>query len=225
MKKIVIIILGIFISLNLVEAQSDSLFNYFLKGNVGTQSVLQIETGSGVAMGREYYEIVKKDINCDTPEIQIKNYTEGIGTSASVIYKVKSYNDTSYSELAEELNVSRFIKARVAELRPMWLPIPAKLKVGDTLIGYKLIRHYSHHDIVTRVKHRIVEGIDTVSCSAGIFKCVKISYTIEAKTSYGLFISQYTDWLNKDVGIVKQEARTKSGRIENIFILKKITKK
>jgi len=225
MKKNLFLLIVTFIGFGALQAQDTNMFNYFLKGEVGTKSVLKVKTGSGATIGTEYYEITQKNVDCDTPFIQIKNYTTGLGNSAGIVYKVKSYNDSSYSELSEILNVERFLKSKVAELNPLWFPLPENLQVGDTLSGYYLVRHYSSYDLVTKVANRIIEGQETVSCPAGDFDCMKISYTIEAKTNYGVFISNYTDWLNIDVGIVKQEARTKSGNVENLFILQEVVKK
>jgi len=223
MKHKIFLTSVILISAFFLQAQNDSLsFNYFLKGNVGTKTALKVFTGNGSNVGTQYYEIVKTNFNCDTPEIQIKNYTTGLGRTAAVTYRVKSYNDTSYSELSEVMSVTRFLKSKVAELNPLWYPMPANLSTGDTLVGYKLVRHYSSHDIITKVSERIVEGFETISYTGGELECVKISYTIEAKTNYGTYISAYTDWINKDIGIVKQEAKTKSGRVENTFILDEV---
>ncbi|MEA3452213.1 MAG: hypothetical protein U9Q83_09980 [Bacteroidota bacterium] len=223
MKKTFLLAFIILVSVNFINAQNDSLsFNYFLKGNVGTKTALKVYTGSGKVVGTQYYEIVKTNFNCDTPEIKIKNYTTGLGRTAAIMYRVKSYNDTSYSELSEVMNVTRFLKSKVAELNPLWYPMPAKLEIGDTLLGYKLVRHYTSYDIITQVSERIVEGFETISYTGGELECVKISYTIVAKTNYGTYISAYTDWINKDIGIVKQEAKTKSGRVENTFLLEEV---
>lgn len=225
MKKNLFLLIVTFIGFNAVQAQDANMFNYFLKGEVGTKTVLKVLTGSGAVIGTEYYEIIQKDVSCDTPFIVIKNYTTGIGNTAAIVYKVKSFDNASYSELPEILNVTRFLKAKVAELNPLWFPLPENMKVGDTLSGYYLVRHYSSYDLITKIANRIVEGQETVSCPAGDFDCMKISYTIEATTNYGVFVSYYTDWLNKDVGIVKQEARTKTGSVENLFILQEVIKK
>jgi hypothetical protein len=215
---------AILIATMTTKAQENNVFNYFLKGETGTKSTVYVYTGSGAKIGQQTFEIIDIKTDCDTPYVIYQSKTTGMGRSVILKYKVTFYNNTSYVELKDYLNVANFVKSGVVEIEPEFLPFPAEMPENDTLIGYTMTRHYGSHDIVTKMVNRKTEGFETISCPAGDFKCIKISYTIEGITPNGTFVTSYTDWINKDVGIVKQESKTGSGRVENYFILQKINK-
>ncbi len=223
MKKILFFTAIILLVIS-TNAQEDSLFNYFLKGQEGTKSIMNVYTGGGAKIGQQITVIKEVNTDCDTPYIIYESRTTGMGRSVALHYKVKFVNDTSYLELKDYLNVANFVKSGVTTITPEFLPYPAQMPENDTLISYTMIRDYGSHKITTKMANRKTEGIETVSCPAGEFECVKITYTIEGITPHGTYISSYTDWVNKDVGLVKQESRTASGRVENSFILQKVEK-
>ncbi|MBN2663013.1 MAG: hypothetical protein JXR68_05135 [Bacteroidales bacterium] len=211
-----ILLFGVFIGFS-----QQSKFDYFLKGNVGTKSVLGVYTGSGSKLGKQTFEITEvSDVN-DTAFVKIKSHLSGMGTLITNYY-VKYYDSVSYLDLINFIDVANFYNNKVITLNPIWLPYPANMKVGDSLQGYSMVRDYGNSVITTDMVDRVVAAKDTITVTAGDFECLKITYRIVAKTPGGTFITGYTDWINKDVGLVRQESTTGSGRLENYFELETV---
>lgn len=216
MKKTFLIILFFITLFGFSKAQNNSL-NYMLKGEVGSKTVLELSFGN--TKGKQIIKILEKEEKGDTCVVKYESVTTGLGT-VKYTYTVKSYNDTSYIELKDYLNVANFVDIGVTTINPMWLSFPAQFQATEQeLMGYYMVRDYDSYQITTDMINRKMVEHDTITTPAGVFSCVKITYTIEAKTNYGTFISNYVEWFNKDLGLIKQESYTKSGRLENSSIL------
>ncbi len=212
-------LLFVFFAMNIYSfAQQDATFDYFLKGNVGSKKVLNIYTGSGYKLGTETFQITEKTIADDTSTMRIKCHLAGMG-SLTTIYHVKYYYGISYLELDEFLAVANFVKMGVTTIEPEWLPYRSNMQVGDSLVGYFMKRKYGSHYNTTEQANRYVVEKDTLTTPAGTFECLKITYLIIGKTPSGTFKTGYTDWINKDLGLIRQESTTSSGRLENYFEL------
>ncbi len=220
MKKTHIIIIAVFLFPFIINAQENT-FNYFLKGKTGTKTVLDYYTGSDKKLGQQINEITKSYTKDDTSFIILKTKLTGFGTLVTKS-PVKYYNNVSYVELKHNLDVANFVDNGITTLNPQWLPYPADMQVGDTLTGYVMERDYGSHSIITKMVDRKVVAKETIVCPAGEFECLKITYTIKATTPQGVFTTGYTDWLNRDIGLVKQESTTGSGRLENYLILQSV---
>ncbi|MBN2890634.1 MAG: hypothetical protein JXL97_02090 [Bacteroidales bacterium] len=221
MKILLNTLVLIFLS-TFIFAQNDSIyFPYLLNGEVGTKSTLNINSGSGNKVGSQITEITEKYSDGDTTFMKLCSSTTGIG-SVKLIYIVKSYNDTSFIELKTYLNVENYVKLGVLTLEPEWMIMPYEYVENQEVVGYTMTRDYGSYQIITKMKDRKVVGFETISTPAGDFECVKTSYVIEGKTNYGTFISNYVNWENKEVGLVKQEAYTESGRMETSYVLQSI---
>lgn len=222
MKHIFLFIASLFIFGSSIQAQEDTCLSYFLKGDIGTTTILNINNSSGSKIGTQTNEIIEKYVDADTTFLKIKNKTSGIGVPIIITYVVKCYDNNSYIELKDYLNVANYVDMGVTTIEPKWMIMPSVMEAGDSLVGYVMTRDYGSSKIITKMINRKVEGFETVTTPAGDFECVKFSYTIEGTTSYGVFVSNYFDWYNKDVGLVKQESHTKSGRLENSFVLQEV---
>ena len=218
MKKNIILIIAMLFFEMTVNAQSNTNSVYLLQGEVGTSVTLGINNSSGSGIGKQKIEILERYSEGDTSFYKYKNTITGMGT-VKTKYTAKSYDNNSYIDLKDYLNVANFVKMGVTVIEPVWLIFPAELTVGQELVGYTMTRDYGSYKIFTKMINRKVEGFDTLSTPAGNIECVKFSYTIEATTNYGVFVSNYIDWYNKDLGIIRQESYTKTGRMENSFIL------
>jgi DUF3108-like len=219
MKHIIFFIASLLIFGGNIQAQEDTCLFYFIKGDIGSSTIININNSSGSKIGTQKTEIVEKSVNADTTFLKIKNVTSGIGPIVTLNYAVKCYDNNSYIELKDYLNVANYVDMGVMTIEPEWMIMPSVMEAGDSLVGYVMTRDYGSSQIITKMINRKVESFETVTTPAGDFECVKFSYTIEATTGYGVFISNYFDWYNKDVGLVKQEAYTKTGRLENSFVL------
>lgn len=220
MKKIlltlVVIATGVFVSYSQTVG-----FDYFFKGAPGSKSVLTIYTGSGSKLGKQTFEITEVSTDKDTSFMQIKSHLTGMGNLITN-YSVKTYDSVTYVDLVNQLDVANFYNMGVLSLEPAWLPYRADMQVGDSLQGYAMVRDYGNSKITTDMVDRYVEAKETITVPAGEFECLKITYKIVGKTGYGTFTTGYTDWINKEAGLVKQESTTGAGRVENYFELESI---
>ncbi len=218
MNKIFSVIAVIMISFVITNAQ-DTCFNYMLKGEVGTKTVLSVYSSSGKVIGAQTIEIISKENINDTTFVKYRSTTTGMGT-IKLEYMTKCSDTVAYIELKHFLNVAQFVDSKVTTITPMWLCMPFEYKEGQELEGYVMYRSYGNSSIITKMKDRKVSGFETVTTPVGDFECVKITYTIEGTTSYGVFTSFYADWYHEDLGLIKQESYKADGSIENSFLLK-----
>ena len=217
MKKNIIILVVSIISMS-VFAQDNIKFNYFLKGEKGSSTTLNVYSGSDKKIGSQKIEITEKFENEDTTFAKITSVISGMGTVRTT-YMTKSYNDSTFVELKDYLDVANFVKMGVTVIEPEWMFMPATVTEGQEIQGYVMTRDQGNRQLITKMIDRKVVGFETITTPVGEFECVKITYTIEASTGYGIFISNYIDWYNKDLGLIRQEAYTKEGRLENSFLL------
>jgi len=222
MKKIALSLSFLLLSVFVVFSQQQNGFEYFLKGNVGTKSVLNIYTGSGTKLGNQTFEITEVTIVDDTSFYKMKSHLSGFGTLITN-YSVKYCDKVTYVDLVNSLDVANHYNNGSLTLTPIWLPYRADMQVGDTLQGYSMVRDYGNSQIITSMVDRVVVSQDTLNVPAGEYICMKITYSIVAEAPQGVFTTGYTDWINKDVGLVRQESTTGNGRLENYFELQSVT--
>lgn len=222
MKKTSLIILFIISVYNFSIAQD--CCNYFLKGNEGTKSVLYLYSGKGNKIGQKIIEIKGKNTIEDTTFVKYNHTFTGMGT-LPLNFLVKSTENKSYVELKSFLSIENYVNNNIIELSPLWLEYPADMKIGDTLPGYAMSRKYGSYSVDTKLINRKVVSQDTITTPAGNFVCLKITYKLVATAPQGVFSTGYTVWLNKNIGVVKQESTTGSGRLENYLILQSVDTK
>jgi hypothetical protein len=223
MKKTIAIFALVFLFGN-IFAQTKN-FNYFLKGNIGTTMNIGIFNSKGVKIGNQVLSITETKYEIDTPIIYYKHVTSGVGPVITLNYPVKYCNSASYLQLKYFLNVAQFVDSKITTLEPEWQTFPDSLFEGQDLQGYTMIRDYGSYKITTKMINKKVISFEKIITPVGEYECVKITYTIEATTNYGVFVSNYIDWYNVDLGLIRQEAYTKEGRLENYFLMQSISVK
>jgi len=221
MKKTIAIFALIFLLGN-IFAQTNN-FNYFLKGNVGTTMNIGIFNSKNAKIGNQVLTITQSKLEIDTSIIYYKHVTSGVGPVITLNFPVKYCNKTSYLQLKHFLNVAQFVDGKITTLEPEWQAIPDSLYAEQELQGYDMIRDYGSYKITTKMINKKVVGFEKITTPVGDYECVKITYTIEATTNYGVFISNFIDWYNVDLGLIRQESYTKEGRLENYFLMQSIS--
>ena len=103
------------------------------------------------------------------------------------------------------------------------MAIPANLSVGESLPDANITIGISNQGIklmtmTVDITERKVEAQEDVTTPAGTFNCYKMSYHISTKM--GIRISgNATEWLARDVGIVKSENYNKKGKLQSYTLL------
>jgi hypothetical protein len=103
------------------------------------------------------------------------------------------------------------------------MAIPSDLSVGMSLPDANISIAISNQGfkimtITVDITERKVEAQEDVTTPAGTFNCYKMSYHISTKV--GMRISgNATEWLAKDVGIVKSENYNKKGKLQSYTLL------
>ena len=103
------------------------------------------------------------------------------------------------------------------------MSIPANLSVGASLPDASIAIGISNQGIkmmtiTIDITERKVEAKEDITTPAGTFECYKMTYHISTKM--GLRVQgDVTEWLAKDVGIVKSENYSKKGKLQSYTLL------
>lgn len=108
------------------------------------------------------------------------------------------------------------------------LIFPDKLKVGDALPDGKVEMVVKNNsipimDMAVIVSNRKVEAEEKITTPAGTFDCVKISYDVTTNMVITIR-AKATEWLSKDVGMVKSETYNKNGSLMGSTVLTELKK-
>jgi hypothetical protein len=103
------------------------------------------------------------------------------------------------------------------------LSIPSNPKTGDVLGDGQLVLSTNTGGAVNmstsiKITNRKVEGFEDITCPAGTFKCVKISYDIEMNMLFRIK-SKGIEWYSKNVGLVRSESLDKNGKLMGYMVL------
>ena len=103
------------------------------------------------------------------------------------------------------------------------LTIPENAKAGDALNSGKVVATISNEGMqimtmTVNVTDRKVDAIESITTKAGTFECLKITSSIEIKTIM-VFRTTTTEWYVKNIGIVKSELYSKSGKLISKTVL------
>jgi hypothetical protein len=109
------------------------------------------------------------------------------------------------------------------------MDIPSDMKVGQTLkdLKYNIKMSMSTMVIMNRdfmVKDRKIESEESVTTSAGTFKCLKMTFTTSSEKGIGSGTIKSAMWFTPGVGMVKNESYNEDGKLNNRQVLTKITK-
>ena len=105
------------------------------------------------------------------------------------------------------------------------LDLPKNPKPGDALKGGSVRIKMGSQNVPMMnlgmsitISNRKVDAIEEITTPAGTFKCVKISYDVESKFGFAVR-SKGMEWYCKDVGMVRSEAKDKSGKLTSYTVL------
>jgi hypothetical protein len=105
--------------------------------------------------------------------------------------------------------------------------IPNDLSVGQTLPDASMKMDVDmggiNMSMTVLMTDRTVEGMETITTSAGSFECYVISYTSNIKMGMNR-TGKAKQWLSKGVGMVKQEDYNKNGKLTGSSELTKFSK-
>lgn len=107
------------------------------------------------------------------------------------------------------------------------LEFPGIMQVGQTLNNGNIKMSVSSSgftvmNMEVKILNRKVEAYEPVTTPAGTFDCFKISYDIEMKTVVNVK-AKGTDWVAKNVGVVKSEQYDKNGKLTGYTLLSRFS--
>ena len=106
------------------------------------------------------------------------------------------------------------------------LEFPPAMKAGDVLKDGQIrmiIEQMQALNTTTTIMNRTVEAVENITTKAGTFECFKISYDIETKAVM-TFRAKGTEWIAKDIGVVRSESYNKNGKLTGYSELARLEK-
>lgn len=102
------------------------------------------------------------------------------------------------------------------------LAFPSNMKVGQTLpdgsVSMKVSGGIAMFNMTVNVTNRKVEALESITVPAGIFECYKITYDTDVKSIVRVTTST-TEWVSKNVGMVRSETYDKKGKLSGYTVL------
>lgn len=204
----------------LILNSQNSNFDYYFNGNVGSKLTYGIYTSSDSRIATQTIEITNKTQVADTFYITYKSKI----ANTELNYKVKMYDSICFLDMVGYLNLANFVNSGATTLYPAWwIAYPANLVVGQDIEGFRYERKYSKSTQVTKYFDRKVLELDTIKTNAGSFECYKIFYRIESDQAQGKYSTLVTEWVNKDLGLIRQENAASSGRMDVYTLLESVS--
>lgn len=74
------------------------------------------------------------------------------------------------------------------------------------------------------ITERVIESIETVTTPAGSFECIKITQTVMSDMGIVKMTLKSTEWLAKNIGLVKSETYSKAGKLMGTMELQSVRK-
>lgn len=140
-------------------------------------------------------------------------------------YTVKCENGTFYFDMNSMMSGESMknYKEGDVEIKGDDLDMPSTLTVGQTLKDGTLTIAMKNQamqmmNMTMSIKNRKVEAIETITTPAGTFECYKITFDVETKMMFNMK-SKGTQWIAKDVGMVKSESYDKNGKLAGVTLL------
>jgi hypothetical protein len=138
-------------------------------------------------------------------------------------------NDVFYMDMKDMLDpktMSGFQDMEVS-VSGVDLEFPGIMQVGQTLNDGNIEMSvsssgFSVMNMNVKILNRKVEAFEPVTTPAGAFDCFKISYDIEMKTIVNIK-AKGTEWVAKNVGVVKSEQYDKNGKLTGYTLLSKFS--
>lgn len=107
------------------------------------------------------------------------------------------------------------------------LEFPGVMQIGQTLNDGNIEMSASSSgftvmNMEVKILNRKVEAYEPVTTPAGTFDCFKITYDVEMHTIVNIK-AKGTEWIAKNVGVVKSEQYDKNGKLTGYTLLSKFT--
>ncbi|MBA7528842.1 hypothetical protein ES705_21033 [subsurface metagenome] len=103
------------------------------------------------------------------------------------------------------------------------LEFPPGMKAGDVLKDGQIRMIIEEMPAMNTTTNRTVEAVENITTGAGTFECFKISYDIETKAMM-TFRAKGTEWIAKDVGVVRSESYNRNGKLTGYSELARLEK-
>lgn len=102
------------------------------------------------------------------------------------------------------------------------LAFPSNMKVGQTLpdgsVTMKVSGGIAMFNMTINIINRKVEALESITVPAGTFECYKITYDTDVKSIVRVTTST-TQWISKNVGMVRSETYDKKGKLSGYTVL------
>lgn len=231
MKKItgVLLILAAILSPAVLRAQScvsyypvqkgmiTEMANYDAKGKLLGSSKTTVLNNESTATG---YVVTIKSESFDD-----KGVNSGSGeysyscSSGNFVMSMKSYFDPKTMAAYKDMDV----KIDAGDI-----DMPSNPTVGQTLKEGSLSMSASSGGFTVmnmqiRMFNRKVADIETITCPAGTFECIKITYDMETNAMFKI-VTKGAQWFCKEVGAVKTETYDSNGKLLGSSLLTKLVK-
>ena len=229
MKRINILIIGIFVGLFGMNAQMDC--SKFYPFQEGATSQLTMYNAKGKSQGMVEYKVVS-----------VSN--TGDGTVASMQNRLfdkkgKEISVNEYTALCKDGVVSIDFQSLMrpgmmdaygeidAQVTGTNLDLPNDLSVGQTLPDSEMVVTISMGGMEIKTRTAIVDrnvvGKETITVPAGTYECYIIEQTMEMKSMANNMKRKSKQWISEGVGVVKSEDFNRKGNLENETILTSFT--
>ena len=121
-------------------------------------------------------------------------------------------------------DVLKSTEAFELEMEATEIMIPSELEVGQVLPDATMSASTANSPVPMKMDFKItnrkVEGIETITTSAGTFECYKITYDFEANVMMVKNTFKGVNYIAKKVGVVKTEVYKENGKLMNYTLLK-----
>ncbi|MDY0103120.1 MAG: hypothetical protein RBS07_09270 [Lentimicrobium sp.] len=142
---------------------------------------------------------------------------------------MRCVDDVFYMDMKEMLDPKTMggFKDMEVSVSGVDLEFPGIMEVGQTLNDGNIEMSASSSgftvmNMTVKILNRKVEAYEPVTTPAGTFDCFKISYDIEMHTIVNIK-AKGTEWVAKNVGVVKSEQYDKNGKLTGYTLLSQFT--
>lgn len=142
---------------------------------------------------------------------------------------MRCVDDVFYMDMKEMLDPKTMggFKDMEVSVSGVDLEFPGIMEVGQTLNDGNIEMSASSSGftvmkMTVKILNRKVEAYEPVTTPAGTFDCFKISYDIEMHTIVNIK-AKGTEWVAKNVGVVKSEQYDKNGKLTGYTLLSQFT--
>lgn len=215
------------------------IFVFFISNAFSQECVIYFPMEEGMEVEMTNYDKKNKISGTYTQKIEKKEIT-GDNLNLTILQKVyddkgEFVHEGTFGMHCEEgvfyLDMSSYLDEKMMEayegmelqVETTDMMIPSKLVIGESLPDANVIASVSNQGIkmmtiTIDITDRKVVAEEDLTTPAGTFKCFKMTYQISTKM--GIRVQgDVSQWLNKDVGVVKTESYSNKGKLQGITLL------